>query len=194
MSRVLLIGLCTVSITSLGLALSAQHQASAPKPIPTASAVPPNWDSIVALPNGSSMLAPKGTVGRTLIDWLASKDPRATTFELGGRQFPAGKSVAVAGDDGRIPHLVMVLRAYPDVDMEVVGHSHVSGNAQADQALSLARATYVANEVAREGIAMSRVTARAAGSAEPLAADSPLRAGGATDDRVTLTLHRRDPS
>ncbi len=55
-----------------------------PVPIPSAHSSP---YALVGLPNGSTMMAERGTVTRALVDWLEDTTPGSKSFELGGEEF-----------------------------------------------------------------------------------------------------------
>lgn len=187
MARLILLALMLLLAAAAVLGLRACTE-QAERPV--AKANPQVADAIVGLPDGETLIAAKGSVGRGLIDWLDASEGSMASFEVGGREFVEGSATPTAEGAGRLPRLVMILRAYPDVHVTIVGHSGPSGDPAADKELSRARAQFVADELLAGGLEAARVSIRAAGSAEPLPADSPLRAGGASDNRVSLTLTR----
>ncbi|PTD19019.1 OmpA family protein [Sphingomonas fennica] len=191
MVRLIFLSLFLLLVAAGALALrscDARSDNPVPEEAPLNAAVA---DVIVGLPNGATLVAQKGTVGRQLIEWLAMNDGKAMPFELGGKEFLPGSTNPTVEDSGRLPRLVMMLKAYPDVDVQILGHARASGDERADIALSEARARFVVDRLRKEGIGEDRLSAKGVGSSQPLPPDSPLRAGGATDDRVSLVLVRR---
>jgi hypothetical protein len=180
-----LIGAVTMLI--IGGLFVALHHRHGP-PTPPAALIPQEWDEIVTLPNGSTLMARRGSVGRKLVDWLASGDSSAASFEIGRTRIHArGAAAELRGrrTDSAARHDAWRLSAGGCGSRR---HTHPSGNAQADAALSLARATYVADELKRSDISARRITVSGIGASRPLASDSPLRASGATDNPISLTL------
>jgi len=146
--------------------------------------------AIVALRDGSTLVARSGTPGREIVDWLASDAPEGR-FELGGRQFVGRLADPTIEARVRVPRLIAMLRADSDVDVEIVGHSDRSGDAAADRALSEERATRLAQLLRAGGIARDRIHVEGLGGDEPIADDATAE-GRRRNGRVSLILSRRD--
>lgn len=159
---------------------------------PTAVAVSSNaGGEIVALRDRSTLLVQKGSVGQDIVEWLASGEPSARKFELGGHQFIGRTDEPTPEAIGRATRLVALLRAYPEVIVTVVGHTDPSADDEADRALSLARAQRLVNLLVSGGIRAVRLDAEGYGSTDPLA-DNRTAEGRAQNQRVTLILRRGD--
>lgn len=147
--------------------------------------------AVVALPNGSTMTAPRGTVGRDMVDWLASNDDSERRFELGGREFEGRSIEPTVESKVRIGRGVQILKANPNVMLHVIGYTAPSGDAAADLALSRARAEWIVNALHDGGVAMSRLTSEGRGGADPIG-DNRTPEGRAANERVAMILrHRR---
>lgn len=145
--------------------------------------------SIVSLGHGRTMVAPRGTVARDIVAWLASGAEGERYFEAGGREF-IGNSAELAPESwNRIERFVMMLQANHDVRVRIVGFSDASGNAAEDQRLSEARARQVMIEIAAHGIAPSRLSFEGRGSANPIAGNA-TPACRARNRRVAIILSR----
>lgn len=144
---------------------------------------------LVALSDGSTMIAKDGTVGRDLVDWLASRHSTEKSFELGGHQFVGRTTEPTAETLGRIPRLVAMLKANPDVKAVIVGHTDPSGDATVDRDVALKRAQTLANLLEDGGIDAQRLTVESVGASEPLT-KSDTKEGRASNQRVSLTLLR----
>jgi outer membrane protein OmpA-like peptidoglycan-associated protein len=146
-------------------------------------------ESIVSLGHGWTMVAPRGTVARDVVDWLASGTEGERYFEAGGRQF-TGNSAELAPDAwNRIDRFVVMLRTHRDVRARIVGFSDASGNASEDQRLSELRARQVMIEIMAQGIPRSRLSFEGRGSANPIA-DNATPAGRERNRRVAIILSR----
>lgn len=185
MTRLLFLGFFVGLVLACSLAMKA-CQATQPFESSTGGTA-----GIVGLPDGSTLTAAKGSVGRGLIDWLESDRAGSASFELGTREFAPRSLRPTVDADSRIPRLTMILKAYPDIDVQVVGHTSASGDLNADLQLSRRRAELVVKELRDGGISGSRLDSSGVGSTSALPAGSPLRKGGETDDRVSLVLTRR---
>jgi outer membrane protein OmpA-like peptidoglycan-associated protein len=147
-------------------------------------------DAVVELNDGSTMFAARGTVGRTLIDWLADRKPGQRDFELGGQEF-VGQTARLTGESiGRVQRFIAMLRANPEVKVTVVGHTDRSGDPEADLAMSMARAQTVVRLLEKGNISAARLQAQAHGGTEPLASNA-TEAGRQKNRRVSLILSRK---
>lgn len=146
---------------------------------------------IVALADGSTMVAPRGTVGRALVDWLARREPGQKAFELGGQEFVGRTAEPTTESLGRIPHLIAMLRANPDVHVVIVGHTDPSGDEVADRAISQKRADVVLALLRDDRIASDRLSTEARGATDPIVPNDSL-ANRRRNQRVSLILSRME--
>jgi outer membrane protein OmpA-like peptidoglycan-associated protein len=146
---------------------------------------------IVALADGSTMVAPRGTVGRALVDWLARREPGQKTFELGGQEFVGRTAELTTESRGRVPRLIAMLRANPDVKVIIVGHTDPSGDEAADRAISRARADVLLAMLRDGHISSHRLRTEARGASDPIVPnDSP--GNRQRNQRVSLVLSRTE--
>ncbi len=80
------------------------------------------------------------------------------------------------------------LNENPELRAKVVGHTDSTGSAATNQTLSQNRATAVANNLARKGIAASRLTTEGRGPNDPVA-DNGTDVGRAENRRVEIYLY-----
>lgn len=147
--------------------------------------------AIVSLPDGSTMLAPNGTVGRDLVDWLSRREPGQRTFELGGQEFVGRTSELTPESIGRIPRLIAMLRANPDVKVVIVGHTDPSGDQKSDLEISRARANALLRILRDARISATRLSIQARAASDPIASnDSPDNRK--RNQRVSLVLSRTE--
>lgn len=151
--------------------------------------VGPEGSGIVALDDGSTLVAKKGTVGRDLVDWLAGRGGGERSFELGGHQFVGRTMQPTAETVGRISRLVAMLKANPDVKATIVGHTDLSGNEKEDDAIALERATTLADLLQDRGIEAERLKIESRGASQPVAKNDTAE-GRAANQRVSLILTR----
>jgi OOP family OmpA-OmpF porin len=100
--------------------------------------------------------------------------------------FPSAQSELTPGSYSSLARLADWLTANPTASVELVGHTDASGNAQANTALSLARAEATrAALIAQFGIDPVRITTRGAGPLEPIATNDTAE-GRAQNRRVEV--------
>jgi len=185
MARLLLLALLLTGLVAATLGL---RSCGRDRPVTDQRA---DLSAVVALPNGSTMTAPKGTVGRDMVDWLASQDDSERRFELGGREFHGRAIEPTVESKVRIGRGVQILKANPGVDLHVIGYTAPSGDPAADMKLSLARAQWIVDALHEGGVAKARLSAEGRGAADPIG-DNGTPEGRAANERVAMILrHRR---
>lgn len=184
MARLILIIFPILLVAAIILSIRACQQA--PKQRDQGS---PDDSGIVALRDGSTLLAKRGTVGRDLVDWMAGRGESQRSFELAGHQFIGRSMQPTAETLGRLPRLVAMLKANPDVKAMIIGHTDPSGDAIADRAVALNRAQTLASLLADGGIDARRLTVASLGASKPVATND-TEEGRAANQRVSLILVR----
>lgn len=117
--------------------------------------------------------------GMNLIDKL-TKDGRIVTH---GILFDVNKSEVKPQSMGTIKQIVSLLNGNPTLKLEIDGHTDSDGDAQANVALSQARADAVKQVIVAQGINASRLTTKGYGATKPIASnDTPE--GKANNRRV----------
>ena len=149
----------------------------------------PGTANIVGLRDGQTLVAAKGTVGREIVDWLASRRPGRRYFELGGQQFVGDTTEPTAESRARLGRLVSMLRANRDVSVRVIGYSDDSGRPPEDQQRSEARARRLVDEIASRGNAARRLAFEGRGAADPIASNA-FADGRARNRRVAILMTR----
>lgn len=106
--------------------------------------------------------------------------------DLYGFQFDTGKAVLKDGSKTTLQELGRVLQDNPTLSIEVVGHTDDVGGAEANLKLSQARASAVADALAKGfAIAPARMGTRGLGQSAPLAPNT-TEAGRAQNRRVEI--------
>ncbi len=101
--------------------------------------------------------------------------------------FTPGKATLLKQSSKPLNDVIDILNQYPDLKLNVEGHTDNTGDAAKNQALSQARAEAVKTYMAAKGIAESRMTANGFGQDKP-SADNKTAAGRAKNRRVELKL------
>ena len=149
------------------------------------SAVAPISEDIVVLANGMVVTAPDRSVAQQLIAWLERPEESHQVFHLGGVQFEGRSTVPTTATQHRVPTLVRMLTAYPDVKARFIGYTGPTRHPRDDRAVEIARANWAVAALADAGIDRERLTARAATGAERRSDPS------ASPERVDLELSQQ---
>ncbi len=99
--------------------------------------------------------------------------------------FDTGKSTIKADSQATLEQVAQMLKAAPELKIEVGGHTDDVGKADANQKLSEGRAQAVVAELTKRGIAAGRLTAKGYGQSKPVA-DNRTEEGRAKNRRVEL--------
>lgn len=100
--------------------------------------------------------------------------------------FDTGKATIKPDSLATVEEVVKMLKAAPDLKLEVGGHTDNVGKPEANQKLSEARAQSVMKALTERGIAVTRLTAKGYGDTRPTA-DNRNEEGRAKNRRVELT-------
>ncbi len=101
-------------------------------------------------------------------------------------RFQTGSASIDTGSDDLLDRLADVARSCPG-RLTVQGHTDSQGDADANQALSLARATAVRDALAGRGVEADRITSTGFGESQPIA-DNGTSAGRAKNRRIVITI------
>ena len=123
-----------------------------------------------------------GSVGEKFSNFLKSGAKGNSTFRFNNLTFPSGS--AAIQDMTEVNNLAAVLKAYPNINIEVGGHTDSSGKADMNNALSLARANAVKAQLVAQGIAGDRISTKGYGSSMPATAN----AADAANRRVEIKV------
>jgi outer membrane protein OmpA-like peptidoglycan-associated protein len=86
--------------------------------------------------------------------------------------------------------LATVLKAFPTVEIAVVGHTDNTGDATARKEESLQKATAIRAELVKRGVDETRITADGMGGEQPVA-DNATPDGRAKNNRIELRVTKR---
>ncbi|WP_020566842.1 OmpA family protein [Neolewinella persica] len=108
------------------------------------------------------------------------------TFD-GGVLFEFGKASLTAASRAELDRMAAVFIRYPDTDILIDGHTDSVGSEATNQALSEKRAASVADYLAQDGIARSRMRTTGYGKTRPIATNE-TDTGRAKNRRVELSI------
>jgi OOP family OmpA-OmpF porin len=108
-------------------------------------------------------------------------------IELPGVNFETNSDRLLPGANSTLLDAATTLRRYPELVVEVAGHTDSDGAAEYNQGLSERRAITVRDYLINEGVRQGRLSARGYGEAEPVA-DNTTAVGKAKNRRVELRI------
>jgi flagellar motor protein MotB len=150
-----------------------------------------NTTSNIVLPGGGSISAATGSLNYNLLHFLADNSAQAPqTFVFDHLNFQSGSSQITPDSLKTVNDLAQILKAYPNVQIQVTGHTDNSGNAETNQALSLARAEAVKAELVSQGVSADRVATQGFGEDRPIASNT-TEEGRARNRRIELNVTRK---
>ena len=128
-----------------------------------------------------------GSVGSQMKDFIAGGFKGDGRFRFNNLTFASG-SANISGETGaEVDNLAAILKAYPDLKINVEGYTDSSGNAAANATLSENRAVSVKNRLVAAGIDASRISTKGFGAANPVASND-TKEGMAQNRRIEVTI------
>ncbi|MGA9118736.1 MAG: OmpA family protein, partial [Bacteroidota bacterium] len=112
---------------------------------------------------------------------------KGKTVILKGVNFESNKATLTGESEAILGMAFHALNARPDLDVLIVGHSDIIGNAAANKRLSLRRAQAVKTWLVRSGISARRLTVVGKGSDEPID-DNSTPEGRANNRRIEFRV------
>jgi OOP family OmpA-OmpF porin len=144
----------------------------------------------VELPGGDKLEVSAGGFLDSLAAFLAAKNAApGTSFTFDDLQFETGSSTLSASSARQLEQLASVLRAYPNVAVNVGGHTDNAGDAEANRKLSADRAVAVQQALVGMGIPAARVSAEGYGPDKPVAPND-TEEGRTKNRRVDLMVSK----
>jgi outer membrane protein OmpA-like peptidoglycan-associated protein len=109
------------------------------------------------------------------------------TGSIKGITFATGSSVITPSSYGTLDKAAAVLREYPDLRLEIQGHTDSSGSDETNLKVSTKRAEAVRQYMVNTGVAPGRIEARGYGETTPVA-DNKTSVGRAENRRIEFKL------
>jgi outer membrane protein OmpA-like peptidoglycan-associated protein len=187
-----LAALLLLAFFGLRSCMSGTQQAAVETPIePVAEAVTPEVPAEpaatqLALPSGTVLTVPPGSVGENLYNFLIGTETGSKTFLFDGLTFETGSATLDANSQTTITAIAEILKEFGTVTVSVDGYTDNTGSRQDNMNLSQARAQEVLSALTAAGIDASRMSAAGHADDSPVA-DNSTEEGRAQNRRTELT-------
>lgn len=155
--------------------------------IDTATTAARNVLSTITLPGGGTISVPTGSINYNLAQFLDGAQPAPRTFVFDHLNFETGSTQLTPDSTPTVNNLAQVLKAYPNAQIQLSGHTDNSGSADANQALSLNRANAVRDMLVGQGVSAGRISTQGFGQDHPIAPND-TEDGRARNRRTELTV------
>jgi OmpA-OmpF porin, OOP family len=142
----------------------------------------------LSLPNGTSVSVPEGSLNYSLASYLASQGqdvPR--TFVFDNLNFQTASTELTPDSVQSVSDLTTILKAYPNAKVTLTGHTDNTGDADANQRLSVDRANAVKTMLVSGGVPSERISTAGYGQSRPITANDTDE-GRARNRRLELTV------
>lgn len=120
----------------------------------------------VSLPGGGTIEVRPNTLTYDLNRFLQGNEAAPRTFTFDKLNFDTGSANIRAEDRDTIASLTSILKAYPNVKVDIVGFTDAQGDSATNERLSVQRAAAVKAALLEGGIAANRVNSRGGGVAD----------------------------
>jgi len=147
--------------------------------------------SSISLPGGANISVPTGSVNYNLAKFLADGSQTAPqTFVFDHLNFEPASTQLTADSQGTVNNLSSILKAYPNVQVQLSGHTDNTGAPDANQKLSLDRANAIKQVLVNNGVAADRIATNGYGQDRPIASND-TEEGRAKNRRLELTVTQK---
>lgn len=144
--------------------------------------------SNITLPGGLKLSVPEGSINYKLAQFLGNNSAQVPqTFVFDHLNFESGTTQLTADSGQTVNNLSSVLKAYPNAQIQLSGHTDNTGAADANQALSLSRANAVRDMLVSSGVGADRISTNGYGQDRPIASNDSEQ-GRAQNRRIELTV------
>jgi outer membrane protein OmpA-like peptidoglycan-associated protein len=147
--------------------------------------------SSISLPGGVNISVPTGSVNYNLAKFLADGSQTAPqTFVFDHLNFEQASTQLTADSQGTVNNLSAILKAYPNAQVQLSGHTDNTGAPDANQKLSLDRANAIKQVLVNSGVAADRIATNGYGQDRPIASND-TEEGRARNRRLELTVTQK---
>lgn len=146
----------------------------------------------ITLPGGAVISVPEGSMNYNLARFLASgsNSELPKTFVFDNLNFTTGTTQLTPESVPTVNDLIVILKAYPVAEVQLVGHTDNTGDPAANLKLSQDRATAVRDALVNGGIDANRTSTAGYGQDKPIASND-TEEGRAKNRRTELVVTKK---
>lgn len=146
----------------------------------------------ITLPGGAVISVPEGSLNYQLAQFLANGNSSELpkTFVFDNLNFTTGTTQLTPESVPTVNDLIVILKAYPSAEVQLVGHTDNTGDPEANMKLSQDRANAVRDMLANGGIEASRLSTAGYGQDKPIASNDTDE-GRAKNRRTELVVTKK---
>jgi outer membrane protein OmpA-like peptidoglycan-associated protein len=126
------------------------------------------------------------SAGKQMIDFIEGEREEAI-FRFNNLTFETGSARLDPNSGIEIDNVAAIMKTYPDVNIEVQGHTDNTGNPDSNQQLSQARSESIKARLIAQGVAATRITTRGYGQESPIA-DNNTEEGRSQNRRIEIKI------
>ena len=141
----------------------------------------------ITLPGGLHLSVPQGSINYQLANYLGGSNPAPRTFLFDHMNFEQASTSLTPESTATVNNLASILKAYPNVSVQLAGYTDNTGDPQSNRALSQSRADAVRGILANQGVNAGRITTVGMGDDHPVASNDTEQ-GRASNRRLELTV------
>jgi outer membrane protein OmpA-like peptidoglycan-associated protein len=187
----LLIGLALLGLFWLFRNIGGRPRQAGRQVVTTTQNAPTSIPRPEPRPEAANIPAPAGSVNNDLARFLADGSQTAPhTFVFDHLNFETASTQLTADSQGTVTSLSETLKAYPNAQVQLSGHTDNTGTPGANQKLSLERANAVKQMLVSSGIAADRISTSGYGQNKPIASND-TEEGKARNRRLDLTVTQK---
>src|SRR5262249_11182898 len=144
------------------------------------------------LPGGINIAVPAGSMNYQLATFLGDTSARdlPKTFVFDHLNFDGGTTRLTPDSVKPVADLAAILKAYPNAQVQLVGHTDNTGSPQANQELSMDRANAIKGMLVNQGVGADRISTAGYGQERPLASND-TEDGRAKNRRIELNVTQK---
>jgi outer membrane protein OmpA-like peptidoglycan-associated protein len=146
----------------------------------------------ITLPGGAVISVPEGSLDYNLAQFLANgnNSELPKTFVFDNLNFTTGTTQLTPESVPTVNDLIVILKAYPVAEVQLVGHTDNTGDPAANTKLSQDRANAVRDMLVNSGVDTNRISTAGYGQDKPIASNDTDE-GRAKNRRTELVVTKK---